>query len=315
MQFESLKVFCDVARQRSFSEAAAANDLTQSAVSQLVGQLEKRLGVRLVDRSRRPLTLTREGQVYYDGCRKLVEQYQAVEAQVRTLNTGLASSVKVAAIYSVGLRDLNQVLERFRAENPGTEVGIEYLHPDKVLEKVLDGTADFGLVSFPQASRKLTALPWREEEMVVTCAPSHPFARRRSVPVRALDGQKYVGFDRDLVIRRKVDRFLRANGVAVDVVLEFDNIENIKQAIEISAGVALLPRPTLRRELASGALAAVPLADVPFVRPLGIVHRRSPGPGPMARQFLDLLLRQPDEPAVAVGPSTAGALQPRGSER
>ena len=314
MQFESIKVFCDVARQRSFSEAAASNDLTQSAVSQLVGQLEKRLGVRLVDRSRRPLTLTREGQVYYDGCRKLVEQYQAVEAQVRTLNTGLASSVKGAAIYSVGLRDLNQVLERFRAEHPGTEVGIEYLHPDKVLEKVLDGTADFGLVSYPQASRKLTALPWREEEMVVVCAPAHPFARRRSVPVGALEGQKYVGFDRELLIRRKVDRFLRSHGVAVDVVLEFDNIENIKQAIEISAGVALLPRPTLRRELAAGALAAVPLADARFARPLGIVHRRSPGPGPMARQFLDLLLRQPDEPAVAM-PSSSGALQPRGSER
>ena len=74
MQFESLKVFCDVARHRSVSQAAAANDVSQSAASQIVLQLEKRLGVKLIDRSTRPLQLTREGQVYYDGCRGLVEQ-------------------------------------------------------------------------------------------------------------------------------------------------------------------------------------------------------------------------------------------------
>jgi DNA-binding transcriptional LysR family regulator len=298
MQFESLKVFCDVARNRSFSDAAAANDLSQSAVSQIVGQLEKRLGVQLVDRSRRPLTLTREGRIYYDGCRQLVERYLSVEARVRSLNAELGSDVRVAAIYSVGLRDMSQVVERFRRQNAGVEVGIDYLHPDKVTERVLDGTADIGLVSFPQPTRKLVALPWREEEMVVACARTHPFASRRSVPAKALDGEKYVGFDKDLLVRRRVDRFLRSRAVSVDVVLEFDNIENIKQAIEISAGVALLPLPTLRREVDAGVLAAVPLDGERFVRPLGIIHRRSPVPGRAALRLIELL-RQPDEPAAS----------------
>jgi DNA-binding transcriptional LysR family regulator len=310
MQFESLKVFCDVSRHRSFSEAAAANGISQSAVSQIVGQLEKRLGVMLVDRSRRPLRLTRQGKVYYDGCKKLVEQYLGVEAAVRSLDVELGSSVRVAAIYSVGLRDMSQYVQRFVGQRAGATAEIEYLHPDKVYEKVLDGTADFGLVSFPQSSRKLTALPWREEEMVVACAASHPFAHRRSVRVAQLDGEKYVGFDRDLVIRRKVDRFLRDHGVSVDVALEFDNVENIKQAIEIAAGVALLPLPALRREVRSGTLAAVPLSDARFVRPLGIIHRRSPKPSASARRFIELL-RQPDEPVledeVPAGLTAAGS--------
>jgi DNA-binding transcriptional LysR family regulator len=312
MQFESLKVFCDVARNRSFSDAAAANDLSQSAVSQIVGQLEKRLGVRLVDRSRRPLQLTREGQVYYDGCRQLVERYLSVEAEVRSLNAELGADVRVAAIYSVGLRDMSQVVEKFRAQNPGVEVGIDYLHPDKVYERVLDGTADLGLVSFPQPTRKIAAIPWRDEEMVLACARTHPFASKSSLRLEELDGEKYVGFDKDLLVRRRVDRFLRSRAVAVDVVLEFDNIENIKQAIEISAGVALLPLPVLRREVEAGVLAAVPLEDARFVRPLGIIHRRSPAPGKAALRLIELL-RQPDDAPSADG--APGALSYKGGVR
>ena len=149
--------------------------------------------------------------------------------------------------------------------------------------------------------RRAAAIPWREEEMVLACAPGHPFVAKRKVRVAALAGQKYVGFDRDLVIRKKVDRFLRDHGAAVDVVLEFDNIENIKDAIEINAGVALLPLPALKREIESGTLAAVPLGDARLARPLGIIHRRNPRPSAPAQAFLELLT-QPDDPASEDGP-------------
>jgi len=298
MQFEALKVFCDVARNQSFSRAADANRISQSAVSQIVNQLEKRLGVQLVDRSHRPLQLTHSGKTYYDGCKKLVEQYLEVESSIRNGNgngQSLETSIRVAAIYSVGLRDMSQYVQRFVAQQPGVQVEIEYLHPDRVTERVLDGTADFGLISFPESTRKLLSLPWRDEEMVVACATTHPFVSEGRVKVSALNSLKYVGFDKDLVIRRKVDRFLRDHGVSVDVVLEFDNVENIKQAIEIAAGLALLPSPVIQREVRAGTLAAVPLKDVRFVRPLGILHRRVPKPSPTAQRFIELL-RQPDEP-------------------
>ena len=320
MQFESLKVFCDVARQRSFSSAAAANGISQSAVSQIVLQLEKRLGVLLVDRSRRPLKLTRQGQAYYDGCKKLVDEYQAVEAAVRNFSERITGAVRVAAIYSVGLRDMSQYVQRFVKHHPEVQIEIEYLLPDRVVANVSEGSADFGLVSFPQPTRNLTALSWREEEMVLACAPGHPLAARRRVRIAALAGQKYVGFDKGLVIRKKVDRFLRDHGASVDVALEFDNIENIKDAIEINAGVALLPLPALKREIEAGTLAAVPLSDGRFVRPLAVIHRRNPQPSATAQALIELL-RQPDEPAAVNGPlsglfaSGTRALVARGSAR
>src|SRR5215472_2167728 len=120
MQFESLKVFCDVARLRSFSQAAAQaqpKSFTQSAASQVVSSLEKHLGVQLIDRSTRPLQLTPLGQAYYEGCRLLLEQYAELEASIRTAHAQLAGVVNVAAIYSVGLGDLGKYVKLFKNEH------------------------------------------------------------------------------------------------------------------------------------------------------------------------------------------------------
>src|SRR5215212_6603296 len=215
MQLGSLKVFCDVARFRSFSQAGAANEITQSAVSHIVSQLERRMDVQLVDRSTRPLQLTALGQTYFEGCRALLDQYDELEAGIRKAQCELAGVVEVAAIYSVGLSDLGEFTKTFAVQQPRAQVRIEYLHPDRVYERVVAGSADLGLVSFPQKSAKLIALPWREEEMVLACDPRHPLARLPMVSAADLNGLKYVHFDRNLTIRRKVDRFLKENGASV----------------------------------------------------------------------------------------------------
>jgi DNA-binding transcriptional LysR family regulator len=284
-------VFCDVARYRSFSQAAQANKRTQSAASQIVLHLEERLGVQLVNRSTRPLQLTPVGQVYYEGCKVLLEQYMELEASIQNAQAQIATTVEVAAIYSVGLGDMGQFVERFVARHPNVKIHVDYLHPDRVYERVLDGTADFGLVSFPRRSRELEAQVWREEEMVLTCAPSHPLANQKAVAPAQLVGTKYIGFDKDLVIRREVDRCLRDHGVVLEPALEFDNIETIKKAIEVSAGVALLPEPTVRKEVKHGSLVARPLEGWRMVRPLGIIQRRSHKLSATAQRFIDLLLQ------------------------
>src|SRR5262245_22677585 len=145
MQFEALKLFCDVARHRSFSQAAQLSGVTQSAASQAISLLEKRLGVQLIDRSTRPLQLTPLGQTYYVGCKTLLEQYAELEASIRSAYAQLAGTVQVAAIYSVELGDLEHYVHQFTAEQPDVKVHLEYLHPDRVYEKVGDGTADLGL--------------------------------------------------------------------------------------------------------------------------------------------------------------------------
>lgn len=290
MQLESLKVFCDVARQRSFSQAARAGGITQSAVSQIVSQLEKRMSVQLIDRSTRPLQLTPVGLTYYEGVKTLLAQYDELEAGIRDARIEIAGTVTVAAIYSVGLGDMGQYVQRFQAAQPKAQVHIDYVHPDRVYERVMDGTADLGLVSYPKKAANLTAVNWREEEMVLACSPKHPLATRLALPVKELNEAAYVHFDKNLVVRRRVDRFLREQGVAVDVVAEFDSIENIKQAVAIGAGVALLPEPTIRREVKARTLVGLPLFGCNFTRPLAIVHRRGQRLSAAAKRFMELLL-------------------------
>ena len=313
MHIKSLKVFCDVVSRRSFSRAAIDNGITQSGASQIVHQLEERLGVKLIDRSKRPFVLTAEGDAFYRGCRTLVHRYYALEEHVRTLHQEVAGRVRVASIYSVGLSHMNEFVKRFMERHPKAEIRLEYEHPERVYELVENDQVELGLVSFPKSSRTLEAIAWREEPMVLVCSPEHPLAEQKSVRLEDLDDVAMVGFDHDLRIRREIDRVLAAADVDVRVVMEFDNIETLKRAIEINAGVSLLPEPTVEREVQQHSLVALPLEGTRFVRPIGIIHRRGKDLGGTAERFIELL-RSSGEPLRAGNGQCGKRRRPKAAE-
>jgi DNA-binding transcriptional LysR family regulator len=289
MQIDTLKIYCDVVRLHSFSRGAEANGVLQATTSLTVQRLEKHLGVTLIDRSCRPWKLTREGRLFYDGCRKMLDDYHALEREVRGQQVDTHAVVRVAAIYSVNFHDMSRCVRQFNELWPQAHVELEYLHPARVWERVLNDEVDVGIISFPQERRDLTLIPWRDEPMVVACHPQHRFAGKAKIAVRQLAGEPFVGFDPDLVIRKRIDGFLREHGVEAKVTLTFDNIEAVKRAVEAGSGVAILPRPTLEHELQAGTLAAVPLSGLNFVRPLGIIYRRGRRLYPTTEAFIDLL--------------------------
>jgi DNA-binding transcriptional LysR family regulator len=306
MHIRSLKIFCDIVDLRSFSRAADANGMSQSSASQAVQQLEERLKVRLLDRSKRPFVLTPEGKCYYEGCRRLVTHYAELEEEVRTLHNETARQLTVASIYSVGLAHMSAFMQRFSAEYPDAQVRLAYLHPARVYEEVERGSARLGLVSYPKQTPLLAATAWRHEPMVVVCHPNHPFVQSAAdsesgrpaghdvvpqpIPLERLAGESLVAFESGLEIRAQIDRVLARHRVDVRIALEFDNIETMKRAIEVDEGIGILPEPTVAREIALGALAKVALADCPLRRPLGIVHRRDRALGTIGQQFVELLL-------------------------
>ena len=217
----------------------------------------------------------------------------------------------MAAIYSVGLGDMGQLIERFRTRYAPARVHIEYVHPDVVYEKVLGRTAELGLVSFPRKQRELTILPWRDEEMMLACVPNHPLARLRSIEPLQLENIAYVAFAKDLSIRRRVDQFLREHGVTVAVESEIETIENIKRMIEVGHGVALLPQPTFCQEVRAGSLVARPLEGCRFVRPIGIIHRRQPRLSGAANHFIELLQECGNTPAPCLNGHAANGHAPK----
>ncbi|MFO0951079.1 MAG: LysR family transcriptional regulator [Isosphaeraceae bacterium] len=310
MQFESLKIFCDVVRWASFSRGAAENGISQSSASQAVHQLELRLGVKLIDRSKRPLVPTPQGKVYYEGCKDLVGRYAEVENRVRSLGgvVSVTGTVSVASIYSVGLAHMTRFVRDFEELYPGASVRLEYLHPTRVVESVVGGAVELGLISYPRKWPELTVIPWREEELVLAVHPTHPLAGRASVDIHELEDETFVSYETDLSIRKAIDRSLRHHGVDYNVALEFDNIENIKRAVEIPAGVAILPEPTLEREVQAGTLAAVRIEGqdprYKLTRPIAVIHRKNHPPGLTAARFLKLLTEQGGAVAAAGPPDT-----------
>lgn len=256
--------------------------------------LERRLGCLLIDRSKRPFELTPAGQIYYDGCRKILESFRHIEDRVQQMRDKVIGRVRMAAIYSVGLLQMDAYAKRYRRMFPDVVLQLEYLHPDDVYGRILNDEADLGIVSFPRVGGEIASIPWQHQEIVLVVPPGHRLAERGSISVQELDGETFVGFTSELTIRKQVDRWLKQAEVSVDFVHVFDNVENIKRAVEIGSGVALLPAPTVRREVENGSLNSVCLNGVEWHRPLGIVHRRNRTLTTPARKLVELLRGQPE---------------------
>jgi LysR family transcriptional regulator, transcriptional activator of the cysJI operon len=288
--FEECKLFRDVAHARSLSRAAAMNGISQSAATQHIQELEKRLGVQLLDRSTRPLGLTPGGKLYADLCRDVLRRGEDFVAALDEIKAEIEGTVRVASIYSIGLSEMSRLREEFARACPGAQLHVEYLRPDKVYQAVLEDQADLGFISYPESRRELTVIPWREERMTVAAYPSHPLAGRTFLLPKDLDGQDFISFDDEVIIRRELDRFFRENEVGISIVMQFDNIQSIKEAVVLGSGISILPERTIQAEVEQNRLVSIPLLAPELVRPTGVIHRRKKKLTRAGREFLNLVI-------------------------
>ncbi len=286
MYIETLKVFCDLAETGSFSKAAALNSITQSAVSQQIRSLENRFKVVLVERGRRNLALTAEGTVFLDASKEILDVYNHLGERLHELRHVVAGELKIASIYSIGLHELPPVLKLFRQSYADVEVHVEYRRSIQVYAEVMAGEVDLGLVAYPTRRAGLIIEIFSEDDLVLICHPAHPLARRRGVKLNDLSGEKLIAFEPDLPTRKVIDRHLREYNVQIEHTMEFDNIETVKRAVEIESGVSIVPSNTVRQEVESGVLCAIPISEPRMVRPLGIISRRSRPRSPAQKAFI-----------------------------
>ena len=289
MSFADLKLFREIASTGSMSKGAAHCGVSQSAASQHVQEVERRLGVLLFDRTKRPLELTPAGRIYADFCRDTLRREDEFRLQLEGMKHEVVGTVRVASIYSIGLSEMSRLNQEFAERYPLAHLEVEYMRPERIYEAVRADTADLGLVSYPESSREIEAILWRREEMQVAASPSHALAQQPEVNPADLDGIPFIAFDEDLSIRRELDRFLRTQGVAVNVVMHFDNIQTIKEAVALGSGVSILPARTMQSEIDQGRLVAIRLNAPELSRPVGIVRRRRKQFHRAAEEFVALL--------------------------
>lgn len=289
MDLSQLRLFREVAATGTISRAASASGLSQSAASQKIQELEQRIGFVLFDRATRPFTLTEAGRLYLAACLDVLRRFETLQSDLDRLKAKVGGRVSVASIYSVGLAEFTRLEHELKRRQPDVRLTVEYLRPEKVYEAVASDLVDFGLVSYPEPTRDIVVIPWREEQMALAASPRHPLARKSEILPTDLEGVEFIGCDEDLPIRREVDRFLREHHVRVEHTLHFDNLQMIKMAVAHGSGVSIVPVRIMEQEIAQGRLVPIPIAAPELYRPIGIVHRRKKRFHRAAQAFLELL--------------------------
>jgi DNA-binding transcriptional LysR family regulator len=292
MHIEMLKLFCDLAELRSFSKTAEKNLISQSAVSQQLAQLELVHKCQLLNRKKRPIELTKAGQVFYQACKDMLERYEQLMNELRTLQKTSVSRINVAAIFSIGMHTLPDYVKKFMVNYPNVNVHIEYFSAARIYELVLAGDVDIGLVAVPKRDKRLDVFDFENELLVLACSPKHPLAYESQVDIHRVQFERFIAFDKSVPTRTWIDSILERYNINVRPVMEFDNIETIKRAVEINSGIAILPKTAILQELGSGTIKAIDFSNERFVRPTGIIIRKGKILSQAGRYFIELLRKK-----------------------
>lgn len=299
MQIESLKVFCDLAETESFTKAAQINGVTQSAVSQQISSLERQFKSLLIERSKKKFRLTREGQVLYDFSKQIIQTYDGLHNKLQEIKDIISGTIRVATIYSIGLHDLPPYIKRFLKDYPTVHVHVEYRRSNQVYDDVHSNIVDLGLLAYPTKDPKLEIVALHKDPLVLICHPQHSLAKLKSVKLKVVAGQKFIGFEPDMPTRKALDKILKDYGVEVKTVMEFDNIETVKRAVEIDAGISIVPQGTVTQEVAKQTLVALAIDDADCYRTLAAIYKKGKVLSPAMKQFINIIKEGSSKTAAA----------------
>jgi len=292
MNIETFKIFQDLAEMRSFSKVAEKNCVTQSAVSQQLAQLEMLHKCQLINRKKRPIELTREGQILYKTCKEILERYEHFKDELNTLKASSKDRINIGAIFSIGMHTLPSYIKRFMVQYPKIHVHIEYLSVERIYDRVLEGNLDIGLVAVPQRDKRLNVFTFEEEPLVLVCSPNHPFAEEKDIDIHSIQFESFIAFEKGVPTRGWIDNILERYNIVIEPILEFDNIETVKRAVEINSGISILPETAIAQETANGTIKAIAFSNERFIRPTGIIMRKNKIFSKAGQAFIQLLQKK-----------------------
>jgi len=289
LNLHHLRVFARVAQEGGFTRAAQSLRLSQPAVSKAVRELERQTGVPLLERAGRATRLTAAGEALYARARELFAVEQSAEEELRALR-GLSGGVlRVGASTTVATYLLFPYLARFRQANPRVELRVSSANTRAIARALLERRLDIALVEGPVRHPQIDVVPWREDELVVICPPSHRFASKRSIRLDDLAVEPLIVREPGSGARKVAERALAARGVAPTVALQLGSTEAIKQAVAAGLGVAFVSRFAVEEQVKLGRIAAVSVREAAVGRMLTELRLRGRSPGPATVAFRELL--------------------------
>jgi len=289
LNLNHLAVFRAVADAGSFTGGAERLLVSQPAVSKQVSELERALGVRLLERRPRGAALTQAGAVLADYARRissLVEEAEAAVGDVATLRRG---TLRIGASPTIGTYLLPGVLVDFRSRFPGIRTEVQVGAARLLRQRLEEGGIDFALAGEPVGSVLLESRTFATDPLVAIMGARHALARQRVVTPAQLLGEPLVVVESDAFARGALEVLGASAKVAVSPALTLDTTEAAKRAVAAGLGVALVSRLAVETEIAAKTLAALRLPELSATRPLYHVWLRGREDGKAATAFLTIL--------------------------
>ena len=289
LNFRLLRVFVAVAHRQSFTRAAEQLGMTQPGVSKSIHELERQAGTRLVERVPTGVRLTEAGTVLLGHARTILAEERAAEDALHSLRGLGQGSLRIGASPTIATYLLPAFVQQFSSQHPAIELHLRTAPSRDIAAAVIARELDIGLAEAPVGEdARMTVVPWREDELVVVAAPSHPLAPQAPIPIAAVANELIVLREAGSGTRKTVLGMLAAHGVVPQRTLDADSVESIKRIVAAGLGLSIVSRAAIEDMLALRRLVVLELTDCRMTRPLNRLALRS-GQSPATKAFVTLL--------------------------
>ncbi len=259
-----LEVFLAVARHESVSQAGKDLSMSQSAVSGALSDLETQFGIQLFERRGKRLQLSELGRALRSRAEAL--QGRALEFEASLANEDDSGLLRVGATLSIGNYLIPPLMARFMREHAGAKVSLDVVNTAEIAGKVRNFELDVGLVEGEIQQQDLEVTRWREDELVVFCAPSHPFAKERTLTDEDLLAARWIVREAGSGTRQAFEHAMHGILPELSIALELQHTEAIKSAVKADLGVGCVSRIALEDAFRHRTLVPCAVPDRDFKR-------------------------------------------------
>ncbi|HEV2675699.1 MAG TPA: LysR family transcriptional regulator [Aliidongia sp.] len=269
-----LRLFLHIVEAASITRGAVVANLALASASERIRDLEARLGTRLFDRGRRGVTPTPAGQAFAHHARLMLQQMERMRGELADYAHGLKGHVRLLANTAALTEFLPEALAGFLADHPNIDIDLEERPSHQIVQGVVEGTADLGIVADIVDTGSLETHPIAVDRLVLVVQHGHPLAGKRSIAFRDALDLEFVGLDLGSALQQHLARQAARIGRPLQLRVRVAGFEAICRMVEAGVGCGILSESAARRYRRSMAIRVVPLTDRWATRTLMLCQRR-----------------------------------------
>lgn len=288
MEIRSLQVFLSVAKHLNFTRAGEEVNLSQPSVSVRIRQLETELGVKLFEQLGKRVGLTEAGSLLIPHARRVIAAIEDAKHAIDELQGLERGSLRIGASTTPGMYLIPKTIAQFKTRYPRIEIQLGINDTRQIEDGVVRNQFDFGFVGGHLAGDEVEVDPWLTDQLVLIVAPTHALARKKSVRPEALRDEKFILREQGSATRATIVKHLEQSNLPVESVMEMENPESIKKAVQNGLGIAFISVFAVEAELKAESLVAVQLRGIDIRRELKIVYRKDKHLGRAAKTFISM---------------------------